>query len=420
MRLVHITSSLKIGGAEHILHTIAAHFDPSKFDQHVIYFHEGPYLAKFKALNIPTYKISGLFFRYDPIFFYRLYRTIKKLDPDCVHTLLWVANFAGRICAWKLNIPCVSVFHNDLSVDGKVRNVIDWLTLRFADRLVAVSDPVKNSVQAKFGGAKKIEVIENGIQLNPSIHFFRFAQKTLRANGESASSLQEIELKKNNIIGVSPFVLRTLLRLPKEVWNFDRNDRRIEGWRENNNQFIIGTVGRFEPVKRYDLLLAVAAPILKKHLHVRLCLIGLGSQEHQLRNLVHELGIADQVIFLIGVPALEYYHLFDCFVQTTAAEGISIALLEAMSFGVPSLVMHENPAHPVITHNENGLVVNSADFLGFGEWLERLIVDEQLRVRLGAEGRKAVRERFDARVMVKRYERLFSSFDKNVKFNRSP
>jgi glycosyltransferase involved in cell wall biosynthesis len=357
IKLLHITSSLKMGGAEQVLYTLATQLDAKQFDQCVIYFHEGPYAAKLKELGIPLVCVRGFFFRYDPLFFVRLYRAIKKQNPDCVHTLLWIANFAGRLCAWAQRIPCVSVFHNHVGTDGRVRNMLDWLTLRFACTLVAVSDPVKQSAHTYLGCKREIQVIQNGIDLSK-----------IEGLGKTRESL-----------GM------------------------------NDTHFIIGTVGRFEPVKRYDLLLACAAPLMNRYSHVRLCLIGLGSQEEALQAQARELGIADRVAFVIGQPAMDYYSLFDCFVQTTAQEGVSIALLEAMSFGLPCVVMHDTNKHPVIENGRDGIMVNAADYQGFQAALEQVITNKIMGERFGAAARDKVMNSFDASRMVRGYERVILS-----------
>lgn len=346
-----------MGGAEQVLYTLATHLDPHQFDQCVIYFHEGPFVAKLKEHGIPLVCVKGLFFRYDPLFFVRLYLAIKKQNPDCLHTLLWVANFAGRLCAWAQGISCVSVFHNNVGADGRVRHVLDWLTLRFARTLVAVSGPVRQSAHTYLGCTSEIQVIQNGIDISK-----------MQGPGRTRGSL-----------GM------------------------------DSTHFIIGTVGRFEPVKRYDLLLACAAPLMKKYSHLRLCLVGLGSQEEALRAQASDLGIADCVAFVIAQPAIDYYPLFDCFVQTTAQEGVSIALLEAMSFGLPCVVMHDADQHPVVESARDGIVVNAADCQGFQAALEMVITNKIMGEGFGAAAREKVLNFFDANVMVREYERIILS-----------
>jgi len=108
IKLLHITSSLKMGGAESLLCDLIKNMDHEMFEHHVIYFHDGPHSVCLKELGIPIYQIKGLISLYDPLFCTRLYKLVKKIKPDCIHTLLWVANVSGRIIARLLKIPIAS------------------------------------------------------------------------------------------------------------------------------------------------------------------------------------------------------------------------------------------------------------------------------------------------------------------------
>ena len=66
MKILHILTSLKIGGAESALLNLLTKFQESKKDQHfVIYFYDGPNVQKIKDLGIPVFKISGIFYKYE-------------------------------------------------------------------------------------------------------------------------------------------------------------------------------------------------------------------------------------------------------------------------------------------------------------------------------------------------------------------
>src|SRR5579859_5390998 len=98
-KVVHLISSLKIGGAESLLYDLIVGLGNQDYEHHVIYFHHGPHVARLEQLGVSTYQVRGIITLYDPIFFWRLARLIKKLKPDVIHSALWAANFAGRIIA---------------------------------------------------------------------------------------------------------------------------------------------------------------------------------------------------------------------------------------------------------------------------------------------------------------------------------
>src|SRR3989338_5352959 len=103
--LVHVISNLGIGGAETVLYQLLRRLSAQDFDHKVIYFHEGAYVAKIKQLGIPVYQVKGLVGAYDPVFFVRFFSLVSRLRPDCLHTVLWAANFLGRLAAWYYQIP---------------------------------------------------------------------------------------------------------------------------------------------------------------------------------------------------------------------------------------------------------------------------------------------------------------------------
>ena len=57
IKLLHITSSLKMGGAETVLCDLIEHMDHTQFEHHVIYFHDGPHKQKLQNVGIECYRI---------------------------------------------------------------------------------------------------------------------------------------------------------------------------------------------------------------------------------------------------------------------------------------------------------------------------------------------------------------------------
>ena len=105
-------------------------------------------------------------------------------------------------------------------------------------------------------------------------------------------------------------------------------------------RLLIGSVGRFIASKRYDLLIETLAE-LKKEANassIHLVLVGHGIEEQKLRQQTKKLGLETHVHFIHDFPAYSYYPLFDCFALPSVREGLSMALLEAMSCGLPSIV----------------------------------------------------------------------------------
>jgi glycosyltransferase involved in cell wall biosynthesis len=362
IKLLHITSSLKMGGAERVLYEVVTSLDPARYEQSVVYFHGGPYEQLFKDKNIPVIAINGCLFRYDPLFWYRFYKEVKKFKPDLLHTLLWMANVAGRLIGYFLKIPTCSVIHNNVTQDGAVRSAIDYITLGFHDVIIAVSPEVKDSLCKRNIKLKSenIHIISNGICVD------RYASAAIAA----------------------------------------RNQRAV--FNSTDNHFVIGSVGRFVPVKQYDLLLYSFAQIHQLFPHAILMLVGTGPLEHSLRKLAVSLQISHCVDFIINKQAIDYYGLFDCFVMTSAQEGISLALLEAMSSSLPCVVTNmQAPQHTVLTHRYNGLVVPAHSQEALVAHLAEVISDKEMRVNLGQMAYKTSSDQYTQEAMVAKYDKIF-------------
>jgi len=184
-----------------------------------------------------------------------------------------------------------------------------------------------------------------------------------------------------------------------------------------SDHFVIGSVGRFVPVKRYELLLDTFASVHARHANARLLLIGVGPLESRLRAQAAQLGIAHAVFFVIGQLALPLYPHMHCFVQTSAHEGLSIALLEAMATGVPCITTSHSGQHALICHGINGMVVNSDDSKQLASYIEKLMVDAALRVRLGLEAAATIAGNYSVESMCQGYEEVFDRLIKKENKN---
>ncbi len=104
--------------------------------------------------------------------------------------------------------------------------------------------------------------------------------------------------------------------------------------------FVVGYIGRFDRVKRLDLLIRAVRLLLKSdaarfgELHV--ALVGYGPMEQRLRMLAAELELTPRVHFLGATDEPErWYKAFDVFCSPSAAEGFGLTLAEATAAGIP-------------------------------------------------------------------------------------
>jgi glycosyltransferase involved in cell wall biosynthesis len=145
-------------------------------------------------------------------------------------------------------------------------------------------------------------------------------------------------------------------------------------------------VGRLRPVKGFDRLIRAFAAVASQHPEWRLRICGSGGERRHLRALITELGLESHARLAGRVAHVEReLERASIFVLSSHAEGLPLALLEAMSKGLP-VVSFDCPTGPpaVIAHGVDGLLVPNGDVAGLARAIAALIEDEPLRRRLGA------------------------------------
>jgi len=161
------------------------------------------------------------------------------------------------------------------------------------------------------------------------------------------------------------------------------------------------TVCRLIGRKRIDLLIRAVAQAKERGLRVHLDIAGDGNLMGPLRQLANELNVADGVHFLGRVPAEqmpEVYRRNDLFVMSSAHEGMSNAMLEAMASGLPIVTTRCEGVDELIA--DNGVVVEGLP--GLVQAIQTLAQDPaRLREMAVASRRQA--ERFTWSAVADRY-----------------
>jgi glycosyltransferase involved in cell wall biosynthesis len=361
IKLLHIISSLRLGGAEALLVDIIRELGNDRYEHHVIYFHAGPRVQQLHDLGVTTYRLNGKLLRYDPSMLWAAQQLIKTIKPQVIHAALWAGCWFGRLLGKWCKVPVICAVHLPIDSDGKVRNTIDGFTWNWADKVIAVSEGVAHSLRAgNWVPEKKIALVRNGINYQ---------------------------------------------LMHEQAASYNRSRAQIGLAQEH---LVFGCVGRFVSHKRQDLLLKAFAPVVKQVPHARLVLMGIGPDEQRLRSLIEELHLQSFVQIISGQPAIGYYPLFDLFVLPSILEGLSIALLESMCFGLPGIVTGNNGYHDVIGDGVHGFVVPPDDQAALTEALLAM-ADESRRKQMGSAAREHVQNNFSLLHMTQGYDELFKA-----------
>jgi colanic acid/amylovoran biosynthesis glycosyltransferase len=156
--------------------------------------------------------------------------------------------------------------------------------------------------------------------------------------------------------------------------------------------------GRMVSAKGHRILLEALARMVASGIELSCTLIGDGPERQSLEALCERLGIAARVHFL-GAQA---HHLTlaevaraDVFVLASFAEGLPVALMEAMALGVPCVSTTIAAIPELIQDGENGLLVPPANPIALQEALSRVANDQCLRSELGRKARATVEAHYN-------------------------
>ena len=168
------------------------------------------------------------------------------------------------------------------------------------------------------------------------------------------------------------------------------------------------TAGRLTPIKNFSSLIRVWKLVVSKHPDWVLQIWGDGGLRCDLGNQIKALGLKNSV-FLKGYSN----HIIDEYLQasmlliSSLSEGFGLAMVEAMSVGLP-VVSYDCPGSPryIIENKKTGFLIPMHDEAMFAEKICTLIEDEEMRKRMGHQAWLASQD-YQLDKIITRWMRLF-------------
>ncbi|MCB2209913.1 glycosyltransferase family 4 protein [bacterium] len=160
-----------------------------------------------------------------------------------------------------------------------------------------------------------------------------------------------------------------------------------------NPRFSIVTTGSLIWRKGYEPLLMAFRKLLDSGIDAILNIIGTGEDQQRILYTIEDLDLKESVL-LHGRLSPDQVSMrlkkADVFVLSSMSEGISNAVLEAMSCGLPIVTTDCGGMREAVEDGIEGFVVPIWDDTAMADKLRRLALDEDLRVRMGTAGRKRI------------------------------
>jgi N-acetyl-alpha-D-glucosaminyl L-malate synthase BshA len=161
------------------------------------------------------------------------------------------------------------------------------------------------------------------------------------------------------------------------------------------------------PVKRIDVLLETAARVAAAKVPFRLLILA-GADFSPFQADVERLGLQNTVIVRERVVDIEEYaQAADIGLFTSDMESFGLSILEAMSFGRPSVSTSVGGIPEVVIQGSSGLLAPAGDAEALAAALRSLIENPRRRAALGDAARRRAGELFSSQSIVPRYEALY-------------
>ncbi len=294
----------------------------------------------------------------------------KGIHYDLIHANYWMSGIAAETLKAEWGVPVVTMFHtlglmkNRIArspdeMEGEYRIEGERRALRISDRVLAATLAEKAQLQFLYqADESKIRIVPPGVDV---ARFYPIPRE------EACEA-----------IGIPP------------------QDR------------MLLFVGRIEPLKGLDTLMRAIA-ILREcgvqcHVPHYLAVVGgdpaasgekLSDEMARLQALRRELHLEDLVLFL-GKRAQDtlpyYYSAADVLVMPSHYESFGMVALEAMACGTPVVASQVGGLAFLIQDGVTGFVVPGGDYLALSERLTQLLMDGELRQRMGLQAAAYARQ----------------------------
>ena len=167
-------------------------------------------------------------------------------------------------------------------------------------------------------------------------------------------------------------------------------------------------VSRLIPRKGLTTLIEAAAELRDSNIEVEI--VGSGEMARGLRKLIRSLHL-QQCVSLTGFMArpelASRYRRADIFVLPSLSESCAMALLEALSSGLPVIVSNVGGNPEIVRHEENGLLFEAGSSAGLAAALRRLTAAPALRARMSENNLSKIRTQHAWQHIARRYEGVY-------------
>lgn len=379
MKIVHIITRLIVGGAQE--NTLLSCEGQHEHGHEVTLLTgpslgpEGSLMQRALAYGYRVETVDAMRRSILPGKDWRTYRQlvarIRELKPDIVHTHSSKAGIIGRWAAHKAKAPAIIHTIHGLAFTASTRRVVndfyrlaEKATAPITTRIVCVADAMRDqSLAAHVGRREQYVTVYSGMKTEPFLDPPAPRERVRQRLGLAADHIA------------------------------------------------VGTIARLFHLKGHEDLLEAAPALCRDFPNLRFLWIGDGLLRSGFEMAIAEMGLKERFILTGLVPPEKVPELtsaMDILVHPSRREGLARALPQGALARCPVVTYDIDGNREGLVHGETGYVLPPFDRARLVESLRGLLVDAELRRRMGEAGRRFAVGRFDARVMVDRLNGVYS------------
>lgn len=364
MHIAHLIDTLSWGGAQKLLITFAEAAQAYGITPTVISLRprdDAPFTEELEALGVPVIELP---FRriVEPALLLKLLQILRRERFDILHTHLTQANVIGSTLGPLSGTPVIASIHNTVTRVRRfhrVRQQVEATALRLgARRVIAVGHVVADAQQDRLSKTRMV-TIPNAVSL---------------------------------IAPLSPG---------------ERQAIRTELCGDPNRPLLI-SVGRLTAQKGYGDLLTAFAEVVQRHPEAMLAIAGRGDLQAQLAAQLDGLGLAGRALLLgarSDVPKL--LAASDMFVSASHWEGLPIAVLEAMSAGLPVVATRVGDMSHVVVEG-TGMIVEPRQPAQLAQAIGQLLNDPDKLRAYGVRAQVHILDQYHPDLWLRRLVALYA------------
>lgn len=288
-------------------------------------------------------------------------RVCNEFRPDIVHSHLLWPTLLSNVLLFRSNVGLVTTFHNVVVGGSRLKRWASKLSVRVVRPVcIACSEAVRE------------------------------------ANASSGMTPKELCITIHNGVDTDEFDPR-IADLPTDN-PFD----------EQPDCLHVLQVGNLEPRKGYKYTIEALARLNGKNISIFVCCAGTGVERTELEKLAREMNVSGSIRFLgVRKDVKQLLKAADVFIMPSLYEGLSIAMLEAMSMELPVIASSVGGAPEVIEDGKSGFLIPPRDADALAEKLMILADDKRPPENMGKEARKRVVQEYSLSKQALALENLY-------------